>query len=598
MIFMERINTILDNYETSGKIKIVTQIFIKTGVWAVSFLFLSGCMASTSKMVQPALEKKNEAVSKFSEKVPNGYYYFVEAQLQAKKGNSPAAVKYLVKAIGDDPDSLVLQKELGRLYLDLGEKEKALELANKILAVDPDNLEALIMYGRINQMLKHFDMAAKAYERVLGIDPLKQRVYLLLGGIYLDSGDLQGALRIFKSLVDHFEDAYVGYFFLGKVFVAQGNVIEAEKNFKKSLSLEPRLEEPRFELLNVYKDAGSKGKILDTYLEILKQNPDNARASLELAYFYDQEGQPGKAADILRELGRKSLTDTNIIRKVVQLYLEPERYKTLLVLIKGMLDGAPHSSDLHYVAAMAYGGVKNEDGAMLHYSQVEKASRFYQSAAIHVSILYHRKGEIKKAAAYLEAVLENIPPNIDILMYLASFYEDLEAYPRAEQTLDRALEMDAANVDLNFRLGVIYDKAGQKEKSIHQMKRVIELDPENANALNYLGYTYADLGRNMDEAERLILQALKYKPGDGYITDSLGWVYFKKGLFEKALKYLEKAVSIVPDDPIVLEHLGDAFRAQNNPEKALDAYRRSLLNNNKDKATLEKKIRELTGPES
>ena len=75
-------------------------------------------------------------------------------------------------------------------------------------------------------------------------------------------------------------------------------------------------------------------------------------------------------------------------------------------------------------------------------------------------------------------------------------------------------------------------------------------------------------------------------------------MYFKKGLFKKALKYLEKAVSIVPDDPIILEHLGDAFRAQNNPEKAIEAYRRSLLNKNKDKAILEKKIRELSGPES
>ena len=61
------------------------------------------------------------------------------------------------------------------------------------------------------------------------------------------------------------------------------------------------------------------------------------------------------------------------------------------------------------------------------------------------------------------------------------------------------------------------------------MQKVIALDPKHANALNYLGYTYADLGRNLDEAERLVKEALKYKPNDGYITDSLGWVYYKKG---------------------------------------------------------------------
>lgn len=578
--------------------KSVKKILIRTGIWAAFILFFAGCLPGTSKIVQPTLEKKNESKSKTPKREPTGYYFFVEAWLQEKKGNRPAAVTHLIKAIENDPDSLFLQKELGALYLDMGENQKALEMINKILTVDPDNLEALIMYGRINQMLKHLELAVQTYEKIIKIDPRKQGIYLLLGGIYLDTGDLQGALRTFKNLVDYFENSYAGYFFLGKVFAAEGNTAEAEKNFKKSLSLDPRLEEPRFELLDLYKSTGNKEKEADTYRDILEQNPNNARASLGLAHFYDQNGKPGEAAAILKDLGRKSRTDTNIIRKVVQLYLEPADYKTVLLLVKGMLKGAPEGSDLHYIAAMAYDGVKNEDGAMLHFRQVKKDSRFYRNAVINISFLYHKNNEIEKAAAYLEDVLKNIPPNIDILMYLGSFYEDLEDYVRAEQTLVQALGLDAENTDLNFRLGVIYDKLGNKEKSIDQMKKVIELDPENANALNYLGYTYADMGYNLDEAEKLILLALEYKPDDGYITDSLGWVYFQKGLFKKALKYLEKAVSLVPDDPIILEHLGDAFRAQNNLKKALEAYRRSLLNKKDDKGSLEQKIRELTGPES
>jgi len=588
----------LNSYYTIREIESVKQILIRTGIWAVCIVFLAGCMPGTSKIVRPAIEEKKEFESKFPERAPNEYYFFMEALLQEKKGNRQASVGHLAKAVAKDPDSLLLKKELGALYVDLGENQKALEVVNKILAADPDNLEALILYGRINQILKHLVVAAQTYEKVIKISPRKQGVYLLLGGIYMDTGDLQGALRTFKNLVDHFENSYAGYFFLGKVFAARGNTAEAENNFRKSLSLEPRLEEPRIELLNLYKSTGNMEKILAAYLEILERNPNNAMAGLELAHFYYRNGQADKAGVILKDLGKKSLTDTNIVRKVFQLYLEPEAYETVLVLIKGMLKGAPESPDLHYIAAMAYDGVKNEEASMLHFKQVKKDSRFYRNAVINISFLYHKKDEIKKAAAYLEGVLENIPANMDILMYLGSFYEDLEDYVRAEKTLVSALEIGPENVDLNFRLGVIYDKAGKKEKSIDQMKKVIALDPENANALNYLGYTYADLDRNLDEAEKLILQALKFKPDDGYITDSLGWVYFKKGLFKKALKYLERAANIIPDDPIILEHLGDAFRAQNNREKALEAYRRSLLNKNKDKTGVEKKIRELSGPES
>jgi len=113
--------------------------------------------------------------------------------------------------------------------------------------------------------------------------------------------------------------------------------------------------------------------------------------------------------------------------------------------------------------------------------------------------------------------------------------------------------------------------------------------------LNYLGYTYAEMGENLDEAERLIRAALDEKPDDGYITDSLGWVYFKKGLFNKAVKYLEKAVILVPDDPIILEHMGDAYFKISHKEKALQFYKRSLSKKKKDKEHLEKKIQELTG---
>ncbi|RLC33755.1 MAG: hypothetical protein DRH32_00370, partial [Deltaproteobacteria bacterium] len=424
------------------------QIFISTGIWAVCIMFFAGCMPGTLKVVQPAPEKTKKPALEFQEKAPNAYYFFVEALLQEKKGKHPAALKHLFSAIENDPDSLFLKNELGALYLDLGENRKALEVVNSVLAADPDNLEALIMYGRLNQVLKKPGVAARTYERILGIDPDKQGIYMLLGGIYMDTGDLHGALRTFRSLVDHFEDSYAGYFFLGKVFAALGNAVEAEKNFRKSLSLEPRLEEPRFELLKLYKSAGDREKTLGTYLDILKQNPYNARAGLELARFYIQNRQPDKAAVILKDLGRRSSTDTNIIRKIAQLYLEPEDYETVLALVSGMLRGAPENPDLHYIAAMAYDGVKNEEGAMLHFRQVGKDSRFYRNAVIHIAFLYHKKGEVEKAAAYLEDILEDTPANTDILMYLGTFYEDLGDYARAEQVLVRALEMDAENVDL------------------------------------------------------------------------------------------------------------------------------------------------------
>jgi tetratricopeptide (TPR) repeat protein len=110
-----------------------------------------------------------------------------------------------------------------------------------------------------------------------------------------------------------------------------------------------------------------------------------------------------------------------------------------------------------------------------------------------------------------------------------------------------------------------------------------------------LGYTFADLGRNLDEAERLVQEAMKHKPNDGYITDSLGWVYYKQGQYDKAVHFLLEAVRLVPDDPVILEHLGDAYLKLNDHQNALKYYRRGLEKKDSDRSGLEQKIRSLSG---
>ncbi len=92
----------------------------------------------------------------------------------------------------------------------------------------------------------------------------------------------------------------------------------------------------------------------------------------------------------------------------------------------------------------------------------------------------------------------------------------------------------------------------------------------------------------------LIEKAISIQPDDGYVTDSLGWVYFKKGKNDQAILYLEKAHDLISDDPVIAEHLGDAYMAGGNFNKALQAYQRALklMKESKDKPKLRKKIQD------
>jgi len=94
--------------------------------------------------------------------------------------------------------------------------------------------------------------------------------------------------------------------------------------------------------------------------------------------------------------------------------------------------------------------------------------------------------------------------------------------------------------------------------------------------LNYLGYTYAEQGIKLNEAEALIRRALAISPHDGFYVDSLGWVYYRRGDYDKAIEYLERAVALAADDPTIAEHLGDAYHQAGRNTDALRIYRDAL----------------------
>jgi tetratricopeptide (TPR) repeat protein len=208
-------------------------------------------------------------------------------------------------------------------------------------------------------------------------------------------------------------------------------------------------------------------------------------------------------------------------------------------------------------------------------------------------MLYQELGQLDAAIEQMKHVMEKQSDNQDLYLFLAMFYEEKESYEDAAETLKEGLRLNPEHVQMNFRLGIVYDQMDEKKKSIKQMKKVISLEPSHVNALNYLGYTYAEMNIHLDEAETLVRTALEHKPNDGYITDSLGWVYYRRGDFVQAAAYLERAAELEPGDPIIREHLGDAYLKLDQPQKALESYRQSLLLKPENNTSVEEKIRSL-----
>jgi len=108
------------------------------------------------------------------------------------------------------------------------------------------------------------------------------------------------------------------------------------------------------------------------------------------------------------------------------------------------------------------------------------------------------------------------------------------------------------------------------------MEEILEKNPYHADALNFLGYSLAETGVEIPRARKLIEKALALKPYAGYIMDSMGWVLFQEGKAKEAIFWLEEALKKEGPDPVILEHLGDAYAVLGKDEKAREYYQKGL----------------------
>ena len=115
---------------------------------------------------------------------------------------------------------------------------------------------------------------------------------------------------------------------------------------------------------------------------------------------------------------------------------------------------------------------------------------------------------------------------------------------------------------------------GRVKEAVEWLEQVLDEYPENPGALNDLGYLWADENQHLDRAHRMVQQAVESDPENGAYRDSLGWVLYRRGQYDEAVPELEKAVEMEPD-PVVLDHLGDAYWKANQQEKARTTWDRA-----------------------
>ncbi|MCX5834786.1 MAG: tetratricopeptide repeat protein, partial [Deltaproteobacteria bacterium] len=255
------------------------------------------------------------------------------------------------------------------------------------------------------------------------------------------------------------------------------------------------------------------------------------------------------------------------------IYYEWNKHDEAIAEFSEVLKGFPNDDEARYFRAAAYGEKKLYGEALADLNKIPVSSDLYANAQIQIGVILKKQNRPQEAIEVTKKAMNVKKGDPALYGFLASLYEDAKDLKTAEQTLLEGLTMAPANADLHYRLGVLYEKTDRFNESMKQMEEVLKIEPESAEALNFIGYSYADRGIKLQEAEDMIKKALELRPGDGYITDSLGWVYFKQNRTDEAVKYLEEALRILPEDPAIAEHLGDAYARTGRVQDAIEKYK-------------------------
>jgi tetratricopeptide (TPR) repeat protein len=275
------------------------------------------------------------------------------------------------------------------------------------------------------------------------------------------------------------------------------------------------------------------------------------------------------------------------------LYYDLKKYDQAAGEFARLLEKNPGDDKLRYLLASALEQKGDPAAAKTEYQKVSPTSDLFSNAQMHTAMILKKEGKPAEAVAVLSRAIARKGDDAILYLYLSSSYEEIKDLPAAEKTVLEGLGRFPRNADLHYILGTLQEKTNRFEESILSMQKALEIDPKNADALNFIGYSYADRGIHLEEAERLIVEALKIKPDNGYILDSLGWVHFRRNKIESALQHLKRALELLPADANIMEHLGDVYQKIGRNQEALEYYRKAAAIDPGNKA-LKKKLDILT----
>tara|TARA_B100001029_G_C15054367_1_gene453178 strand:+ start:702 stop:2399 length:1698 start_codon:yes stop_codon:yes gene_type:complete len=230
--------------------------------------------------------------------------------------------------------------------------------------------------------------------------------------------------------------------------------------------------------------------------------------------------------------------------------------------------------------------LKKNNEAKLFYEKLSKLGSTYKwYAAKKISVILDE--ENKDSINFLSKSYNEIEPGIYDTFDFANFLRGKEVYEKAinlyTQLLTKIEKSHELFPKILERRGMAYERSDKWNLAEKDLLMSLKVLPKEPYVMNYLAYSWVEKNKNIETALNMLREANRIKKNDGYITDSLGWALYKLKNFSEAKLYLEKAIILMPQDPIVNDHFADCLWMNNNKIQARYFWKNVLKLKNADK---------------
>ena len=504
-------------------------------------------------------------------------YELMIAELAGRRGYLDVATDGYLSAAKRTDDVRVAERAT-KLAVWGREWNKAQQAADRWLELDPDSSEARELLAQILMRSDQpegaaLDQFARLVESAEDREVVLNDIYILLSR----ESDRPSVLATLKGLQSRFPDEPQSHINVARYLLQQNDREAGLKAVEQALVADAQNGEALLMRAQILSAQGKPAEGLNEIKLALDKDADKLNLRIGYARLLADVGRYTEASEQLEYLFENAGDNSDVLLSIGLLALDSKRTDAAKRYLEALLDTGDHRDQAHYYLARISDQQQVFKDAIDHYEKVGQGD-LYLSSQLRSAELYAASGQLDVGIERVRSLSSLLPdPAMQPILITTEsrMLQDAGRDLDAVGVLSEGLEKYPLNGDLLYARALAADRTGDTDTLISDLNKLITAEPENASALNALGYFLADDNQRLDDAEKYLEKAISLQPDDPAIMDSLGWLRFRQGNSEAAIRLLEQAYELLPDGEIAA-HLGEVLWVSGDRVAARSIWEKAL----------------------